>query len=161
MKFIARLTLLTALLLPQTTFAVEYLPATPQQLNQKISSDTDKVRLLFFFTSWCSVCKQSYAELIRIEKKYRDKNLSIYAISLDEDTYKLKRFMGKLSSIKSNIYHIQSSYEHDIGDVFRKFNIRYSGTIPHIVVLDQNGRKIADGGYDLAYFDNGLDQILK
>ncbi len=120
-----------------------------------------QVRLLFFFTSWCSVCKKNYSELLRLENKYKSDNIKIMAISLDEDMGRLKHFMRPYQNNDSTIYHLLFNNTGEVMGLFNKFGIRYSGAVPHVTLLDETGEIIADGSYDLSYFDKGLDQLLK
>jgi peroxiredoxin len=57
-------------------------------LNGKIVSLTDlkgKVVLIDFWASWCGPCRHNNPRLLKIYKKYHDKGLEIYGVSLDDD----------------------------------------------------------------------------
>lgn len=154
------LLVLLAILLCNTAHATEYKAINPSQLNDMLDGKP-QVRLIFFFTSWCSVCKKSYSELLRLEAKYKNENVKIMAVSLDEDMGRLKHFMRNYQDKDSNVYHLQYSNPREVMEMFHKFGIHYNGGIPHVTLLDQKGKIVADGSYDLTYFDRGLDQLLK
>lgn len=139
---------------------MEYKIVTPTQLDAMVEGKS-QVKLIFFFTSWCSVCKKNYVELLRLEEKYKDDNFKVMAVSLDEDLGRLKYFMRGHNASDTTVYHLLYSDPNTVSNVFNKHGIRYTGAIPHITLLDEKGKIVADGNYDLSYFDKGLDKLLK
>ncbi len=148
------------LCLGSNAYAVDYRAINPGQLDSMVDGKKN-IRLLYFFTSWCSVCKKNYQQLLRLEEKYKNDDIRIIAVSLDEDLGTLRHFMSRHTGDKSTIYHLLYADPNDVGHVFAKYGIRYRGAIPHVTLLDESGKIIADGSYDLSYFDKGLDQLLK
>ncbi len=51
----------------------------------KLSDLRGKYVLLDFWASWCSPCRAENPNLVKAYKKYKDKNFTIYQVSLDKD----------------------------------------------------------------------------
>ena len=51
--------------------------------------------LIDFWASWCGPCRFENPNLINLYKKYKDKGLEIYGVSLDEDKEKWERAIQK------------------------------------------------------------------
>jgi thiol-disulfide isomerase/thioredoxin len=93
-------------------------------------------KVLFFFTSWCPYCKNAIDEIIKNGKTQR-----ILFISLDKDYQKISAMTSKMPE-NVDVYYMSSPEE--ILNVFKKFNIKYRDTIPHIAVLDEDNQLIKD-----------------
>jgi len=139
------------------SYALEHSSLRSYEINKEIESKKE-VRLLFFFASWCGVCKSSFNEAIRLQNKYKDKNLNVYLISLDDNSFRLNEFLSRYDDLDMNVYRI--SKDDNLSNIFERFRINYTGSIPHVTLLNKNGSKIADGPYDIAAFDSGLDRIF-
>lgn len=51
----------------------------------QLSSLKGKVLLLDFWASWCTPCRFSNKDLVKLYKKYKDKGLEILSVSLDDE----------------------------------------------------------------------------
>lgn len=96
----------------------------------------EEKKILFFFTSWCPYCKSAIDDIIK-----SGKTQSIVFISLDKDYQKIAGMTAKMPE-NIDVYYMSSPEE--ILNVFKKFNIQYKDTIPHITVLDEDNRLIKD-----------------
>lgn len=55
------------------------------EFNNVLNSNMGKVVLVNFFATWCPPCRKEIPELINLTKEYKDKNLVIIGISVDEN----------------------------------------------------------------------------
>ena len=52
-----------------------------------------QVILLDFWASWCAPCKSSFPAMQELHTKYKDKGLTIVAVSVDEKPENMKAFL--------------------------------------------------------------------
>jgi thiol-disulfide isomerase/thioredoxin len=55
-----------------------------------------QVVLLDFWASWCAPCKSSFPAMEELNAKYRDKGLTIVAVSVDEKPENMQQFLKAL-----------------------------------------------------------------
>ena len=60
-----------------------------------LSSLKGKVLLLDFWASWCSPCRFSNKQLVKLYSKYKDKGFEIFSVSLDEEIKDWKKAVAK------------------------------------------------------------------
>lgn len=94
----------------------------------KLSDYRGKVVMIEFWATWCPPCRDSIPELIKLHEQYKDKDFKLFAISLDEDTFALYKF------VESN----KLPYTVLIGD--KDVEDRYGAhKIPMTFLLDKKG----------------------
>ncbi len=55
----------------------------------------NKLIVLNLWATWCEPCIEEIPSLNELQRKYRDKNILFYALSVDNDSTKLKNFVKK------------------------------------------------------------------
>ena len=68
---------------------------TPDNKPLNLSSLKGKYVLVDFWASWCGPCRKENPNVVKLYKKYRNKNFTVYSVSLDEDGTKWKQAIKK------------------------------------------------------------------
>ena len=112
------------------------LDGTELSLMSEVSKN--KITIIDFWASWCGPCRQEMPFMLEMYGKYQDKGLGIIGISLDEDSDAWKAATQQL-----NIPWVQMSDLKGWDNAIAKhFNVN---SIPHTVVVDQNGKILKRG----------------
>ncbi|MFI4983850.1 MAG: TlpA family protein disulfide reductase [Rickettsiales bacterium] len=132
-----------------------------KELHSIVTDNTD-LKLVFFFTSWCGVCKSSLKDLFVLKAKYdANPRVKIIAVSIDDNYYLIHSFVKSLpASIDYKVYHLDPYNSTAVANMFRTLNIRYTGSIPHVGLFGKNGKVLADGNYKVSGFSEGIDKFL-
>ena len=98
----------------------------------------NKITVIDFWASWCGPCRQEMPFMIQLYDKYQSKGLGILGISLDDDkdawikgTETLGFTWPQMSDLKG--------WENEIAQHFQVTSI------PHTIVVDQNGTILRSG----------------
>lgn len=104
----------------------------------KLSSLRGNYVLIDFWASWCRPCRMENPNNVKLYKKYHDKGFEIYGVSLD------KSRDAWLKAIKDD--NLTWTHVSDLkfwqSEGAKIYNVR---AIPHTVLLDKDGKIIANG----------------
>ena len=106
---------------------------------QKLYHIEKKYILIDFWASWCGPCCNSYPELLAAQNKY-EKQLTIYAISIDTDTTAWRKAIERLDTKKQLTHvHLKLGTEEAI-KIGKQYGVN---RIPANFLLDENKKIIA------------------
>lgn len=102
----------------------------------KLSSLQGKLTLVYFWSSWNALCRQTNMNLTPVYSRFHDSGFEIYAVSLDSDTDLWKR-----------AYMLDKAYWNQVIDT-RGLESEYCKTyavreIPRMILIGKDGRIIA------------------
>ena len=106
-----------------------------KQIN--LSSCKGKLTLVYFWSSWNALCRQTSMNLTSIYSKYKDRGFEIYAISIDTDV-----------ELWTNAYRLDKAYWIQVNDL-KGLESSYCKTygakaIPKFVLVGKNGNIISN-----------------
>lgn len=91
-----------------------------------------KILLIDFWASWCKPCIDQFPELEIMNEKFKNKDLVILGISLDEDKSSWKKAIDKHNLSWQNIF----SEEDLAGEISKKYGIN---SIPFNILISEKG----------------------
>ncbi len=109
---------------------------TPSNDILNLSDLKGKYVLVDFWASWCGPCRRENPNVVRLYKKYRKKNFTVYSVSLDEDGTKWKQAIKMDDLIWPN--HV-SDLKGWNSSVVPLFNIQ---GIPYTILVNPEGKII-------------------
>lgn len=104
------------------------------EFNSILKSHAGKVVLVNFFATWCPPCRKEVPELISISNEYKDKNLVIIGISVDENGEEAVAPFSKQVGFNYPVFLTTS-------ELNSSFNI---DAVPQIFLYDKTGKLIAN-----------------
>ena len=127
---------------------------TPDNKTLNLSSLKGKYVLVDFWASWCGPCRRENPNVVKLYKKYRKKNFTVYSVSLDEDGTKWKQAIKMDNLIWPNHVSDLKGWQ---SSVVPLFNIQ---GIPYTVLVNPEGKIIGVNlrGQEL---ENKLEEIFK
>ncbi len=96
----------------------------------KLSALKGKVVVLDFWATWCPPCRKMIPELKKIYSKYKNKNVAVIGISMDE---------GSLATIKTFVDNAGIKYPVVKGDHALSKAYGYINAIPTSFIIDKAG----------------------
>ncbi|MBQ8715435.1 MAG: AhpC/TSA family protein [Prevotella sp.] len=117
-------------------FTMPSIEGAPMSIMSEVKKN--RITVLDFWASWCGPCRQETPLMIEIYKKYKDKGLGFVGISLDEDGDAWKQATDQLGIVWPQMSDLKG-WENAAAQMF---NIT---SIPHTIVLDQNGKILRRG----------------
>lgn len=96
----------------------------------------NKLTLVEFWASWCSVCKKSFPYLNDISKKYADQGFSVIGINTDDDT-------SDLSEVHDFLKDAPASFPILYGNTPAIYEKTGINGVPSAALVDQNGKVLA------------------
>ena len=157
----------TALLLLAGTVAAADAPRVAGEIDAKglaraIARENGKVVLVNFWATWCVPCREEFPDLVRLEKDYRDRGLSVLGVSTDFDKQlpAVEKFLAKNRPEFPN-YHKKSGG--DDQEFIEAVDAKWGGELPFSVVYGPDGKKarVLSGKQSYADFERAVRALLK
>ena len=118
--------------------------------------------VLNFWATWCVPCREEYPDLVRLEKAYRDRGVSVLGVSID-----LPKEMPKVEKFLATSHPEFPNYIKKVGgddqDFIESVDKQWGGELPFTVVYGRDGRKaqVLSGKQSYASFEKAVLAQLK
>ena len=116
--------------------APDFTQKTPEGEDLKLSDLRGKIVLVDFWASWCGPCRRENPHVKKLYEKYNHRGFEILGVSLDRREYSWKQAIEKDGL---EWYHV-SDLKGWKNEVAKLYSV---SSIPHTILLDQEGRIIA------------------
>ena len=106
------------------------------QLQSILEKDNGKVKIVNFWATWCKPCMQELPDFEKINLEYKDKNVEVILVSLDQAALANTRVKASLE--KNNITaRVVLLDEVDFNKWIKQVDSTWSGAIPATLVIYQ------------------------
>jgi thiol-disulfide isomerase/thioredoxin len=131
-------------------------------LARAIANEKGRVVLVNFWATWCVPCREEFPDLVRLEKKYRDRGLSIVGVSTDlaRDLPAVEKF---LAATKPDFRNYRKKSGGDDQDFIESVDSKWGGELPFSVLYGRDGKKarVLSGKQTPASFEKAVAQLLR
>ena len=93
-----------------------------------------RVVVLNFWATWCGVCRAELPNLIRLQKEYHDRGLTVVGVSFDDAAPAVMKEFVKRSGINYPVLFADEAVDQAFGGI---------EAVPTTVVIDRHGRIVS------------------
>jgi thiol-disulfide isomerase/thioredoxin len=103
-----------------------------------LKNNTDKVRLINVWATWCGPCVTEYPEFIAMNRMYRRRDFEFISISADDPAKKnkaLKFLQDNQSSVTNYIFSVDDKYK-----LIEAIDPNWQGALPYTLLIEPGGK---------------------
>jgi thiol-disulfide isomerase/thioredoxin len=108
-------------------------------IRQKLAALRGKIVVLNLWATWCGPCVMEFPELVRFEKTYRSRGVTVIGLSMDEPD-KAPTLVPVFLRKQSAAFPVYIMKRVDPPTVIAAFDRYWEGSIPVTYVFDRKGR---------------------
>jgi thiol-disulfide isomerase/thioredoxin len=126
-----------------------------------IAKEKGRVVLVNFWATWCVPCRQEFPELVKLDKAYRSRGLTVLGVSTDlaKDLPAVEKF---LVSTKPEFPNYRKKSGDDDQVFIEAVDPKWGGELPFSVVYGPDGKKakVLSGKQSYASFEKAVAGLL-
>jgi peroxiredoxin len=103
-----------------------------------LANDSDKLRLINVWATWCGPCVIEYPELVEIHRMYKDRGFELVSLSADSPENReaaLKFLRQKHSALRNLIFSLEDQYA-----LIEAVDPAWDGALPYTLLVEPGGR---------------------
>ena len=152
------LTILLTSSLSFSLFAQDVKVVKFDKVKEILENDSDKVRVINFWATWCAPCIKELPNFEAIHNKYDQAEVILINLDFVEGLGKVKRFV-KDKELKSRIILLD---EIDYNSWIDQVSTDWTGTIPATIIIGPRAvsKKFLEGELTVSELEKALEQIL-
>ena len=111
---------------------------TADQLKTLAKNPSGKLTLINFWATWCGPCVNEFAELEKMVRMYRKRELNIVTVSINTPDEKplVQKFLNEQYAINTNLLWSTN----DSAEAVAAFGTGWSGGVPYTVLIGADGK---------------------
>jgi len=109
-------------------------------IKKLIANDSDKLRLINVWATWCGPCIMEYPDFLELQRMYGARDFEFVSLSADKPDKKdkaLKFLQSKHSGVKNYIFN-----EEDIYKLIEALDPKWNGALPYTMLVEPGGKVI-------------------
>jgi thiol-disulfide isomerase/thioredoxin len=112
---------------------------TVDGLKKLMKNDSDKLRLINVWATWCGPCIAEFDELVDTYRMYMGRDFEMYTISTDrlDKRNNVKEFLQTKQAAINNNFIFESENRYDLID---NLDPKWQGAIPYTVIVEPGGK---------------------
>ncbi len=120
---------------------VEVLQVNNEKIKDILANDdSNKLRLLNIWATWCGPCRIEYPEFINVHRMYKERDFEFVSLSADKPSSedKVLEFLeSRNSSVKNYIYASEDKYA-----LIEAIDPHWNGALPYTLLIEPGGNII-------------------
>ena len=107
-------------------------------IKELVKNNSDKLRLINVWATWCGPCVTEFPEFITINRMYRGRDFEFVSLSADDPLKKEKvlRFLkDKQASGKNYLFNIDDKYK-----LIEAIDPKWQGALPYTIMVEPGGK---------------------
>ena len=104
------------------------------------NDDSEKLRLVNVWATWCGPCRMEYPEFVNIQRMFGERDFEFVSLSTDKESKKdaaLKFLTEKNSVLKNYIYSEEDKYA-----MIEAVDPDWNGALPYTILVEPGGKKV-------------------
>jgi len=130
---------------------------TVSNLKELMKNDSEKLRVINVWATWCGPCVAEFSELVDTYRMYMGRDFEMYTISTDklENRDKVKEFLQEKDAAIDNNFIFGSENKYDL---IESLDPKWQGQIPYTVIVEPGGKIVwrNSGGLDFLEFRRAI-----
>lgn len=117
---------------------------TAALLNQQIAAQKGKAVLVNFWATWCPGCVQEFPDLVKLQREYAAKGLTVLFVSADENSdvqKKVRPFLAK-QGVRATSYVMKGDANQFLSQFDPKRKSAFS--LPRTFLYDKQGKRVKE-----------------
>ena len=129
--------------------------------NRVVAKYHGKPLLVTFWATWCEPCREEYPLLITLAKEYSPRGLSIFGVSMDDDS-DMNLVRHFLANNQPGFPNYRQKPGIDVDEFYHGVNPNWLGGMPETIFYGRDGRIVTHfvGEQSRATFERAIQTIL-
>jgi thiol-disulfide isomerase/thioredoxin len=109
-----------------------------QGIKDLVKNNSDKLRLINVWATWCGPCVAEFSEFITMNRMYRNRDFELVTVSADEPENKNKvmKFLQKKQASATNyLFSVDDKYK-----LIEAIDPNWQGALPYTILVEPGGK---------------------